>query len=172
MESATALKELSYNHRGCQTRTGILYLEDPQAFSHHEASVKNKVVPVFNLSEFLKNFRSQACYCFSPLSSCCYSTCFITAFHWPVTEIKLMKAHTKPKTFMRQNYMYLLCQTTSKHFKYTLYHIKNTLSFNIWFEKKEELEGSKQKVTISKYPHASSVKYRWRKIHAWWDNKD
>lgn len=69
---------------------------------------------------------------------------------------------------MRQNYMYLLCQTTSKHFKYTLCHIKNTLSFNIWFEKKEEeLEGSKQKVTTSKYAHASSVKYRWRKIHAW-----
>lgn len=26
----------------------------------------------------------------------------------------------------------------NKHLKYTLYHIKSTLSFNIWFEKKKK----------------------------------
>lgn len=52
---------------------------------------------------------------------------------------------------MRQYYMYLLCQTTSKHFKYTLYHIKNTLSFNIWFEK----EKKSWKAASRKLPHPS-----------------
>lgn len=66
-----------------------------------------------------------------------------------------MKGHTGPKIFTEQNCTYLLSQTIRKQFKYTLYHIKNTQIFNIWFEKKEKLEGSKQKGTASKYPHAT-----------------
>lgn len=66
-----------------------------------------------------------------------------------------MKGHTGPKIFTEQNCTYLLSQTIHKQFKYTLYHIKNTQIFNIWFEKKEKLEGSKQKGTASKYPHAT-----------------
>lgn len=47
---------------------------------------------------------------------------------------------------MRQNYMYLLCQTTGKHFKYTLFHIKNTLSFNIWFKKMKNWKAASRRL--------------------------
>lgn len=46
--------------------------------------------------------------------------------------------------------MYLLWQSTHKQFKYMLYHIKNTLSFNIWFEKKKSWKAASRKL-----PHPS-----------------
>lgn len=42
--------------------------------------------------------------------------------------------------------MYLLCQTTRKQLKYTLYHIKNTLGFNIWFLKKKSWKATSRKL--------------------------
>uniref|UniRef100_A0A8C0IPQ4 Insulin like growth factor 1 n=1 Tax=Chelonoidis abingdonii TaxID=106734 RepID=A0A8C0IPQ4_CHEAB len=58
----------------------------------------------------------------------------------------------------------VLCTKISgnrKQVKYISHHVKNTLRSNIWFER-GNLEGSRQKVTTSKYPYTTSIQFRQR----------